>query len=415
MVARRLEREEPKVEGAWPAVGWAEHRWHGDTDAIPSRYRQTYTGPYRAAVVPAINQRSAQMPSGTRALLDEATAEIARFDAEVGRDFAPLEAVLLRSESAASSQIEHLTASARAIALAELGDTSRRNALLITDNSRAMMTAINLADQLTSDSIIEMHRVLLERSNPRITGRWRQSQVWIGTNSFGPHTASFVPPHHEEIPAAMDDLVAYMARDDVPVLEHVAIAHAQFETIHPFPDGNGRTGRALVQSMLRAKLLTRTMTLPVSGGLLANQEGYIAALDAYRRGDPMPILERFAEASHFAVFHGRMLAAALADVKSDWAERIVARPQAVVWRAIDAVLRQGVVDAGYLERELGVTDVSATDAISRLVEAGALRQIGEGRRNRRYEAPEVLAALDAFADAARRVPRDDTSLGPADD
>jgi hypothetical protein len=79
----------------------------------------------------------------------------------------------------------------------------------------------------------------------------------------------------------------------------------------------------------------------------------------------------------------------------------------VVWRAIDAVLRQGVVDAGYLQRELGVADVSATDAIARLVEAGALRQIGEGRRNRRYEAPEVLAALDAFADAARRVPRDD--------
>lgn len=407
MVARSQRGEVPDAERDWPPIEWAEHLWQGDTDAIPNRYRQTYTGPYRAAVVPAISGLSIRLSSGTRALLDEATAEIARFDAEVGSDFAPLEAVLLRSESAASSQIEHLTASARAIALAELGDTTRRNASLIADNSRAIVSAINLADQLTADSIIEMHRVLLERSNPRITGRWRQSQVWIGTNSFGPHTASFVPPHHDAVPAAIADLVVYMARIDVPVLEHVAIAHAQFETIHPFPDGNGRTGRALVQSMLRAKMLTRTVTLPVSGGLLANQEGYIDALDGYRNGDPLPILERFAEASHFAVHHGRTLAQALAEVKQEWLERIVARPQAVVWRAIDAVLRQGVVDAGYLQRELGVSDVSATDAITRLVDAGALRQIGEGRRNRRYEAPEVLAALDAFADAARRVPRDD--------
>lgn len=407
MVARSPGSEDPHTESDWPAVRWTEHLWQGDTDAIPNRYRQTYTGPYRAAVVPSISGQSLRLPSRTRALLDDATAEIARFDAEVGRDFAPLVAVLLRSESAASSQIEHLTASAKAIALAELGDTTRRNALLIADNSRAMVSAINLADQLTADSLIEMHRVLLERSSPSVTGRWRQSQVWIGTNSFGPHTASFVPPHHDDVPAAIADLVTYMARDDIAVLEHVAVAHAQFETIHPFPDGNGRTGRALVQSMLRAKLLTRTVTLPVSGGLLANQEGYIGALDSYRGGDPLPILERFAEASHFAVYHGRMLAAALADVKEEWVERVVARPQAVVWRALDAVLRQGVVDAGYLQRELGVTDVSATDAIERLVEAGALRQIGEGRRNRRYEAPAVLAALDAFADAARRVPRSD--------
>ena len=72
----------------------------------------------------------------------------------------------------------------------------------------------------------------------------------------------------------MDDLVAFLGRLDIPVLAHVAIAHAQFETIHPFPDGNGRTGRAIVQAMLRHSRVTTNITVPVSAGLLHDAEGY---------------------------------------------------------------------------------------------------------------------------------------------
>jgi Fic family protein len=65
----------------------------------------------------------------------------------------------------------------------------------------------------------------------------------IGGSSFGPHGADFVPPHHDRVPALMDDLVRFMRRTDLPLLAQTAVAHAHFETIHPFPDGNGRTGR----------------------------------------------------------------------------------------------------------------------------------------------------------------------------
>ena len=168
---------------------------------------------------------------------EAASREIARFDVELGGEIAPFAAVLLRSESAASSQIENLAASAR-------------------------------------------------------PGEFRTEPVWIGSGST-PIGATFVGPRHELISEAIGDLIAFAHRVDVPALPQIAVAHAQFETIHPFTDGNGRTGRALIQAMLRNKGLTRQVTVPVSAGLLAHTTAYFAALTTYREGDAAPIVERF--------------------------------------------------------------------------------------------------------------------------
>jgi Fic family protein len=184
-------------------------------------------------VVPEIARLPVVLPAEILAAADDASAEVARFDAELGHELAPFAAVLLRSESAASSKIENLTASAQAIAEAELTAHGGRNASLIVANERAMTAAIALAGQIDGDAILAMHSALLERSNPRIAGKWRDEQVWIGGGDLGPHGAQFVPPHPSRVTAAIDDLVAFIDRDDVPVLAHVAVAHAQFETIHP--------------------------------------------------------------------------------------------------------------------------------------------------------------------------------------
>ena len=104
---------------------------------------------------------------------------------------------------------------------------------------------------------------LMARADAESAGRWRDQQRWIGGSQLGPHSTMFVPPVHQRVPGLIDDLVAFIARDDSPVLAHAALAHAQFETIHPFEDGNGGTGRALVHSMLRSKGLTRTVTVPI--------------------------------------------------------------------------------------------------------------------------------------------------------
>jgi hypothetical protein len=139
----------------------------------------------------------------TSGLATEAATEIARFDAEFGASVMAFAPLLLRSESASSSQIEHLTSSARAIALADLGRTGRSNADLIVSNGRAMQAALDLAERLDGDAILAMHQVLMEPHWPDIAGRWREQQVWIGGSRFGPHEAEFVPPHHDRVPAAI--------------------------------------------------------------------------------------------------------------------------------------------------------------------------------------------------------------------
>ena len=283
----------------WPAVRFERRPWDHDPDVpAPRRVRAVYRGDYRAAV-PANIAGLAVVPIGaeTSALATEAATEIARFDAELGASamaFAPL---LLRSESASSSQIEHLTSSARAIALAVLGRAGGNNADLIVSNVRAMHAAMDLAERLDGDAILAMHRVLMKARWPDIAGRWREQQVWIGGGRFGPRDADFIPPHQDRVLAGISDLSAFMARTDIPVLTHAAIAHAQFETIHPFPDGNGRVGRALVHALLKAGGLARTVTVPVSAGLLGDTDTYFAALTAYRAGDPEPIVKVMAEAT----------------------------------------------------------------------------------------------------------------------
>jgi Fic family protein len=180
------------------------------------------------------------------------------------------------------------------------------------------------------------------------------------------------------------------------------VAHAQFETIHPFADGNGRTGRALVHSLLRGKALTRKVTVPVSAGLLADTEAYFDSLTAYRRGDPEPIVAMMAHASYAAVNNGRQLVAGLHMVRARWDERISARRGSTPIRAADLLLSQPVIDSPLLQRELSVSDTVALQAIKRLIDAGVLVKVTGRTRYLRYAAPEVLAELDAFAARAGR-------------
>src|SRR5680860_183273 len=323
---------------SWPSVDWEECEWRSslNPDAIPRAARRRHSGPYRAAIVPAISKVGVALPSATQSLADQATAEISRFDAVSGAITAPFASLLLRTESASSSQIENITAGAKAIAMAELNESGKLNARLNVANVRSMRAALQMADSLDADAILQMHATLLGGTEPRIAGVWRDRQVWIGGSNYGPHGAEFVPPAARRVPDAIDDLIRFMRRDDLPVLTQAAIAHAQFETIHPFLDGNGRTGRALVHSLLKGKGLVREVTVPVSAGLLADTRSYFDALTGYREGDPAAIVERFAHASLAAVDGGRRLASAIGAIRAGWGERIQARRDACLLYTSDA-------------------------------------------------------------------------------
>jgi len=392
------------VSGVWPPIAWEEHAWESKilAEMISVRARQRHAGPYRAAVVPDIADQTLQLPADVATLAEDASVEIARFDAELGAEVAPFASVLMRSESASSSRIENLTAGAKSIALAELGSRDKRNATEIVGNVAAMIAASELADRLDADAILAMHAALLGGVQPDIAGRWRDQQVWIGGDAIGPHGAAFVPPHHEHVPALIADLVQFARRPDLPTLSQSAIAHAQFETIHPFPDGNGRTGRALIHAMFRGRGLTRNVTVPVSAGLLTDTSGYFDALTAYREGEPAAIVERLANASVEAAANGRQLVGDLRTIRRGWDDKVKVRRGARAWQLTDVLVRQPVIDATAVARELDVTPQNALRAIGPLVDAGILEEFTGFARNRLWQSREVLNALDDFAARAGR-------------
>ena len=388
----------------WPATEFEQRPWDSGIDdvVVSRRQRMLARGEYAAAVPPSIAVAVLRMDGDVLAAADDASRELTRFDTEVGVIAAPFASILLRTESASSSEVENLTSSAKQVALAELNAASSSNARMVVANVRAMNAALDLADEMNEEAIISMQKALLGDSAPEHTGRFRDRQVWIGGGSFSPHSAMFVPPHHDRVPALMADFIQFCRRTDLPVLVHAAIAHAQFETIHPFPDGNGRTGRALIQSMLRYGEVTRNVAVPVSAGLLGDTERYFSSLTAYRRGDPAAIVEALSDATFHAVGNGRQLVSDLRTISNGWRARVPSRAGSTASRLWDLLLKQPVINAKTVASELEVSETAAQSAIDSLVKAEILEQANNFRRNRIWQAPEVLAALDSFGNRARR-------------
>ncbi|MBO3089420.1 Fic family protein [Cellulomonas dongxiuzhuiae] len=392
------------TDRSWPALAWEERPWRSTlpADLLSLSARDALRQPYRAAVTLPIADLDVRLPRTAAAAAEDASAVIRDFDAESAGDVVPFAAILLRSESASSSQIENLTSGAKQIALAELGEDTRRNAMQVVGNVHAMQAAIALSQTIDGQAILAMHRALLEGSDPATAGHWRTEQVWVGGTGYSPHGAAFVAPHPDRVPAAIDDLVAFADRDDIPPLVHAALTHAQFETIHPFPDGNGRTGRALIHALLRRRGLTRSVTVPVSAGLLVDTSAYFDALTAYRAGEPATIVLELARAAHDAVANGRILLADLRAARAEWRTGIRARSDSSAWPLVDLVLRQPVINTATVQRELGISHTNAMRAIERLVAAGALTEVGGRRRSVLWQSTQVLTALDGFAARAGR-------------
>jgi Fic family protein len=399
------------------SLGWEDRIWRSGSLSGYARAQRSVDGrAYRAAVPSQIARLTFDLDPAVAAESEDARAEITRFDAELSRDFdgefAPMASVLLRTESASSSQIENITAGARALSLAELGLTKYgSNAKLVLANveamNRALATPASPGETLTREAILAIHEALMVGQDHADPGRFRTQQVWIGGKDYSPHEAAFVPPHHERVEQAITDLCSFAGRTDMPLVAQAAIAHAQFETIHPFNDGNGRTGRALVHVMLRDAGATTRATVPVSSGLLTNPQTYFEALTAYREGDPNPIISRFSQASFAAVENGRTLAHDLSALRTRWNQSLTARRDSVAWRILPLLFTQPSVTSNLIQERMRVSQPAADRAIRQLQDAGILSkpktEHGEGaKRNVVWHSPAVLEALDAFGERARR-------------
>ena len=300
---------------------------------------------------------------------------------------------------------------AKALSLADVGLAKfGSNAKLVQANVDAMNRALAFTGPLTPDRILAVHEALMHDQDQADPGQFRANR----SGSAGPTTRLMRPSSSRRgisrIEKSIRDLCAFSERTGLPLLAQSAIAHAQFETIHPFNDGNGRMGRALAHVMLRNGGATTRTTVPVSAGLLADTAAYFEALTAYRDGNPNPIIEEFSRATFAAVSNGQELSSDLKALHDRWASNLRARKDAVAWRVLPYLLRQPSVTSKLIQATMGVTQPAADNALRQLQEAGALstpRTVhGEGpKRNVVWQATEVLDALDRFGERARRNPR----------
>ena len=366
---------------------------------------------------------------------DVADAERAVSRLETGaHDLADSEAIarlLLRAEAVASSKIEGLEVGGRRLLKAQLmqalGQTATDvNAQEILNNIEAMAAALQEQEAgrpITLERLLDTHtRLLRATSLEQQAGRLREEQNWIGGSSYNPCSAEFVPPPHDRVPDLMADLCEFASQDGLPALVQAALAHAQFETIHPFIDGNGRVGRALVQLILRRRGLTVNVTPPISLVLATWSRDYIGGLTATRHHKPAgsPSAQEalngwiglFAAATSRAVADAETYGQTVAGIKSHWRERLgrVRRDSAAAL-LLDALPGAPIVTVHSAAALTGRSEQAVNAAIPRLLEAQILAQTTVGRRNRAFEAPEMI---DAFTALERRLasPAGDTRRSP---
>jgi len=282
---------------------------------------------------------------------------------------------------------------------------------------------VDAGDLVSVELLLEIRRRLL--SGTRLEshgGRFRSEQNWIGGSALNPCSAAYVPPPHELVPDLVADLCEFCNDDSLPAVAQAAIAHAQFETIHPFVDGNGRVGRALIHLVLRRRGVVSRALPPVSLILATWAQEYVEALTATRYVGPAASAAAREGLNRWVGLFAAAVKRAVADadgfedgiqlLERTWRERL-GRVRAK--SAADLLLRKlpgAPILTVQSAAELIARSTQATnEAITRLTEAKVLSQTTLGRRNRAFEAPEVIRA---FTDLERRLasPSGDTRTAP---
>lgn len=312
-------------------------------------------------------------------------------DGHAGIGAEAVAAVLARVEAVCSSRIEQVEASARQVALAELEGTENRDARLVLGNLAAIEAALQ-QDEASTAVAVALQRRLFAGTTAQVGVR--HQPVWIAPSGSPIAGAHFVPVDHTLVPGQLDDLWRFAAAPSLLPLAQAGVSHAQFESIHPFVDGNGRVGRALIQGHLRRAGLLPGALVPVSAGLLCDLEGYFTALGAFRAGNATPIVDVLAHAVHAGIGVGTALLDELQAVRNSWTDRIRARRDSVAWRIADRLLSHPATTAETAAARHGVSPVAARTAMATLLEAGVVAKASEGRRNQVWVAEEVTGCYD---------------------
>jgi len=387
----------------------------------PARYRRACA--YEAFVPERLEGLELRIDGELAGLISDAEAQIQALNRSSSPALAPLARLLLRTESIASSKVEGMQADARSLARGEVAyDTGRRvgpEVAEILANIDAMQVAIETATAhaaIEPAHLIEIQRVLLIRSLPDRAGRLRETQGWIGGNDYNPCDAAYVPPPEDRIEPLLDDLCQFCNEDRLPPLVQAAIAHAQFETIHPFDDGNGRTGRALVQVLFRRRGLAPAFVPPISVVLAAEKTRYIEGLVAFREDDLATWLEIFASATARSAELAQAYLSRVIELQDGWREKLDQssdlRSDAAAWSLIEILPGYPVITVAVAIAALEASDhrrsrAAVQAAVAQLEAASVVHPVSSSKRNRAWEADgliDLVTGLEAGDDPRRSDP-----------
>ncbi|MFA5919389.1 MAG: Fic family protein, partial [Candidatus Nanopelagicaceae bacterium] len=290
---------------------------------------------------------------------------------------------------------------ARAEAKLETGGKAGPNTREILANIDAMELAIEHAtteNTISVENIVEIHRILMaSATNQHVAGVIRTEQNWIGGNDYNPCDADFVPPPPEEVPRLLADLCEVMNENHLPPIVQAGLVHAQFETIHPFHDGNGRIGRALIHVVLRRRGMTPQYVPPISIVLASNKDSYIRGLSNFREGELTDWLTTFASA---AAQSANLASAYLSEVEklqNEWRMQLRAaanpRADAAAWKIIGVLPANPMITVAVAVAAVGRTKAAVSEAMAQLELAGVLIRESQGQRNRTWEARGLLNLL----------------------
>lgn len=339
---------------------------------------------------------------------------------------------LLRSEAMSSSRIEGITPQPDKVAIAELTKTNpdmptTNVAQLVANNVavlQQMSEQLRDSDELSIASINTAQALLL--GNPRASGL-RESQNWVGGSSYSPLEAEFVPPPPEYVPELMEDLLDYLNGATHGALIQAGMVHAQFETIHPFPDGNGRIGRALIHAVLQRRGLVESPILPVSMVLGTWSDRYVQGLTRFRDTGAESTgvhdwLEVFIRAAGDAADQARRIADELGSLRTDWRDRVEAhrrgqgktralRTDSIEWKILESLPDHPLLTAQVAADIFESTRTSTGKALDNLVDAGVLRRKSIDRGVTGYLADDVFELI-TLAERRLASTRFDTVLSP---
>jgi len=381
--------------------------WEADpTLYAPPRYRRACR--YEAFIPDPLIGFEFEMASGVAGVVSEAEQAVMTLNSGGRPALAPLARLLLRTESIASSKVEGMQVGIRQLARAEsrmeTGGKAPPTILEVLGNIDAMQLAVD--DAATAEVMEVRHlaaihaRLMANAPNSHIAGVVRKNQNWIGGNDHNPCRADFVPPPPEHVDSLLQDLCAAMADESFSPLVQAAIVHAQFETIHPFEDGNGRTGRALIHVVLRRRGIATEYVPPISVVLAADRERYVRGLTAFRSGKVGLWLEQFAAATARAAGLAAEYLNAVTSLMDEWRRQLAEGPRprsdAAAWAVIDVLPAHPVITAPVAAAVTGRAKAAIHQAIKQLTECGVLEPLSESKRNRSWEAVGLLELLEGL-------------------